>query len=119
MPRRIAYRLLLPMFAALHEARPDEVLQLGRRVLDRWPDQRAPWRPEALTVLATAAAIGGRNAEVGPLAAAVVDDPEASPISAALADRAWGLAMRAVDPAAPCATSTRRDGRQRHQLPGP
>ena len=95
-----AYRLLLPMFAALHEGRPDEVLQLGRRVLDRWPDQRAPWRPEALAVLATAAAIGGRNAEVGPLAAAVVDDPEASPIAAALADRAWGLAMRAVDPAA-------------------
>ena len=85
------------MFAALHEGRPDEVLQLGRRVLDGWPDQRAPWRAEALAVLATAAAIAGRDGDVGPLAAAVVDDPEASPIAAALADRAWGLATRAVD----------------------
>ena len=92
-----AYRLVLPMFAALHEGRPDEVLQLGRRVLDGWPDQRAPWRAEALAVLATAAAIAGRDGDVGPLAAAVVDDPEASPIAAALADRAWGLATRAVD----------------------
>ena len=51
-------------------------------------------------MLATAAAIGGRSDDVGPLAAEVVDDPAASAVALALADRAWGLATRAADPIA-------------------
>jgi predicted ATPase len=94
-----AYRLLLPMFAAVHEGRPNEVWALGRRVLERWPDASAPWRAEVLAVLATAAAIAGRHADVVPLAEAVVDDPAASAVAQALADRAWGLAARTTDPA--------------------
>lgn len=93
-----SYRLLLPMFAAVHEGRPNEVWALGRRVLARWPGVEAPWRPEVLAVLATAAAIAGRTDDVVPLAEAIVDDPAASPIALALADRAWGLAVRPVDP---------------------
>ncbi len=98
-PQR-AVRLLLPMYAALHEGRPDDVLAIGSRVLETWPDQPAPWRAEAVAVLASAAAIAGRDTEVGPLARTVVDDPEASPVAAAIADRAWGLAVRSTDPAA-------------------
>jgi predicted ATPase len=96
-PQR-AFRLLLPMYAALHEGRPDDVWAIGSRVFDRWPDQRAPWRAEALAVLASAAAVAGRHDEVAPLAAAVVDDPDVSAPAAAIADRAWGLALRSVDP---------------------
>ena len=95
-----AYRLLLPMFAAVHEGRPTEVLQLGMRVRERWSDAEAPWRIEVLAVLATAAAIAGRHGEVAPLAAAVADDPAASDAAVALAERAWGLAARAEDPLA-------------------
>ena len=84
----------------LHEGRPDDVLAIGPRVLARWPDQPAPWRAEAVAVLASAAAIAGRDAEVEPLARTVVDDPTASPVAAAIADRAWGLAVRSTDPAA-------------------
>ena len=64
------------------------------------PDGDAPWRAEVFAVLATAAAIAGRNDDVGPLAAAVVDDPASSDVALALADRAWGLACRAADPIA-------------------
>ncbi len=95
-----AYRLLLPMFAAIHEGRALDVWALGERVRARWPGDGAPWRPEVSAVLATAAAIGGRSDDVGPLAAAVVDDPASSAVALALADRAWGLATRAADPIA-------------------
>jgi predicted ATPase len=93
-----AYRLLLPMFAAVHEGRPSEVLQLGNRVRQHWGDRDAPWRIEVLAVLATAAAIAGRTTDVGSLAAAVTDEPAASDVAVALAQRAWALAARADDP---------------------
>ena len=95
-----AYRLLLPMFAAVHEGRPSEVLQLGMRVRDRWSDADAPWRLEVLAVLATAAAIAGRADDVVPLAAAVIGDPAAGDAAIALAERASALAARADDPLA-------------------
>jgi predicted ATPase len=95
-----AYRLLLPMFAAVHEGRALDVWTLGERVRARWPGDDAPWRAEVGAVLATAAAIGGRSDDVGPLAAEVVDDPTSSAVALALADRAWGLATRAADPIA-------------------
>jgi hypothetical protein len=94
-----AYRLLLPMFAAVHEGRSGEVWELGRRVRERWSDADAPWRAEVLAVLATAAAIAGRPADVVATAQSVVDDPAASSVALALADRAWGLAVRPEDPA--------------------
>jgi hypothetical protein len=95
-----AYRLLLPMFAAVHEGRPDEVFAIGAQVRARWGDADAPWRAEALAVLASAAAIAGRPDDVVPTAEVVVDDPSASSIALALADRAWGLAVRTGDPSA-------------------
>jgi predicted ATPase len=93
-----SFRLLVPMFAAVHEGRAHEVHGLGGRVLARWPDEAAPWRPEAIAVIATAASLAGRLDEVPRLAALVVDDPDASPVALALAQRAWGLATRAHGP---------------------
>ena len=77
-PQR-AVRLLLPMYAALHEGRPDDVFASGREC---WPAGRSSRRrgdAEAVAVLASAAAIAGRDVEVGPLARTVVDDPAVSP----------------------------------------
>ena len=88
------------MFAAVHEGRALDVWTLGERVRARWSAADAPWRAEVWAVLATAAAIGGRSDDVGPVAADVVDDPAASAVALALADRAWGLATRAADPIA-------------------
>ena len=94
-----AIRLVLPMFAAVHEGHASEVAAIGSRVLERWPDDVAPWRPEALAVLASASALADRPRDVEALAVRVVSDPEASPLALAFAERAWGLAVRAHDPA--------------------
>jgi hypothetical protein len=73
---------------------------LASRVRRRWPDARVTWHAEFVAVLATAAALGGRTDDVGPLAAEVIEDPASSAVALALADRAWGLATRAADPIA-------------------
>lgn len=88
------FPLLVPMFAAIHEGRAQEVHTMGGRVLARWPDTAAPGRAEAVAVVATATALAGRLGDVGPLARLVVDDPHAGPVALALAQRAWGLATR-------------------------
>jgi non-specific serine/threonine protein kinase len=93
------FPLMVPLFAAVHEGRAQDVHALGTRVLARWPDDLAPWRAEAVGVVATATALAGRLGEVGPLARLVVDDPAASPVALALARRAWGLATRPDGPA--------------------
>ena len=56
-----ALRLVLPMFAALHQGRPADVWAIGTRVLQRWPHEDAPLRAEALAVVASAAALAGRR----------------------------------------------------------
>ena len=59
-----ALRLVLPMFAALHQGRPADVWSIGTRVLRRWPQHEAPLRAEALAVVANAAALAGRPDDV-------------------------------------------------------
>ncbi|MGK2948963.1 MAG: ATP-binding protein [Acidimicrobiales bacterium] len=93
-----AYRLVLPMFAAVHEGRPAEVAAVGARVLDRWDTEDQPWRAEVIGVLATAAALAGWGPDAVAHARRVAADPEAGPVAVALAERAWGIVARADDP---------------------
>ncbi|MDP2291239.1 MAG: hypothetical protein Q8M22_08605 [Actinomycetota bacterium] len=95
-----AFRLLVPMFAAVHEGKPAEVLAAARRVTDRWPTTPGPWRAEALAVAATAAALAGYRSEVRTTADAVLSDPTRSLIAEALVERASGLMARGHDEAA-------------------
>ena len=76
-----AFRLLLPMFGAVHQSRGAEVLALGRRVLARWPEEPAPWRAEVLAVLATAAVVGGNVTVATELGTASVAEPDATAIA--------------------------------------
>lgn len=92
-----ALRLLVPMFAAVHDGKPGEVRAIGARVFERWPEERAPWRAEALAVLATAAALEGQNREVHSYADAALADPECSRIAVAVVERALGFATRDRD----------------------
>ena len=41
VPER-AFRLLVPMFAAVHEGHPSEVWAIGQRALERWPEEETP-----------------------------------------------------------------------------
>ena len=91
-----AFRLLLPMFGAVHQSRGAEVLALGRRVLARWPEEPAPWRAEVLAVLATAAVVGGNVTVATELGTASVAEPEATAIARVVAGRALGFAARAT-----------------------
>ena len=88
-----AFRLLLPMFGAVHQSRGAEVLALGRRVLARWPDEPAPWRAEVLAVLATAAVVGGNVTAATELGTASVAEPDATAIARVVAGRALGFAV--------------------------
>ena len=92
-----AYRLVLPLFAAVHQSRSSEVLAAGRRVIDRWRDEPAPWRAEALAVLSTAAVIAGQRDAAQALGQWSLDDDAATDVARLVAHRALGLAARAGD----------------------
>jgi hypothetical protein len=94
-----AFRILLPLFASANNGRASEVAALGRAVFDRWPDAEAPWRAEALAVVAAAAALAGAADDVRDFAARALADPAASGIAIAVAERSLGLSARGHDDA--------------------
>ena len=115
-----AFRLMVPMFAAVHEGKAAEVSAVGARVLARWPNTPGPWRSEALAVVATAAALANRAADVRRTADAVLSDPDHSLIAEALVERALGLAARGIDELrAKTALRSRSARRDRGRLPRP
>jgi predicted ATPase len=91
-----AYRLLLPLFVAVHRGRSSEVLVVGSRVVARWPDVAAPGRAEAIAVLATAAVVSGDVEHARVLGAAAIDDPARTAIADLVAERALGFACRGM-----------------------
>ena len=93
-PDRV-FRLVLPLFAVVHRGRSPEVLAIGSQVLARWPEQRAPWRSEAIAVLAVAAVFAGDNDRAVVLAESALAEPDASSVTCVLAQRALGFATRA------------------------
>jgi len=92
-PDRV-FRLVLPLFAVVHRGRSPEVLAIGSQVLVRWPDQRAPWRSEAIAVLAVAAVFAGDNNRAIVLAESALAEPDASAVACVLGQRALGFAAR-------------------------
>jgi predicted ATPase len=90
-----AVRLYLPLFSSIHQSRSREVLDIGRRIFDRWPDGPGAGRAEALAVLATAAVVAGDIDRALVLAQASRDDPDGTAIARMVAHRASGFATRA------------------------
>jgi predicted ATPase len=87
-----AFRLYLPLFQKIHQSRSQEVLTVGQSVVDRWPDALAPWRGEALAVMATAAVVAGDRDVAAHLGAMALEDPNATAVAPVVARRALGLA---------------------------
>jgi predicted ATPase len=87
-----AVRLFLPLFAAVHQSRSSEVRAAGTAIFERWPDQPAPLRAEALAVLASAHAIGTDVDAAERTAEAALADPEVTVPGQLLARRALTLA---------------------------
>jgi non-specific serine/threonine protein kinase len=87
-----AVRLFLPLFAAVHQSRSSEVRAAGTAIFERWPDEPAPLRAEALAVLASAHAIGTDVEAAERTARAALEDPDVTVPGRVLALRALVLA---------------------------
>jgi predicted ATPase len=87
-----AFRMYVPLLAATHQSRSPEVRAVGARLFTRWPDTAAPWRAEALAILATAQAIATNLDEAEAAAEQSLADPAATALGQALAERALTLA---------------------------
>ena len=60
-----AFRMTLPLWAAIHQGRASEVADVCERVLARWPEGEEPLRAEVLAVAASASLPAGRVARGG------------------------------------------------------
>lgn len=85
-------RLMRPMLVAVHQGRSAEVIELGRRVFERWPGTTAEWSAEVQAVLATAAAVLGDVEQVRRWCKGANAGPEVGAIAVVLAERAAALA---------------------------
>ena len=86
-----AFRLYVPLFAAVHQSRSSDVRALGQRLFERWPVEQAPFRGEALAVAATAYAIGSMPEQSTALATAALEDAQVTAIGRVVARRALML----------------------------
>ena len=87
-----AFRLVVPLFGAVHQTRAGEVRAAGTRVFERWPRDAAPLRAEALAVLATGCAMANEHDRAAALATDALADPDATGVGRVLARRALVLA---------------------------
>lgn len=80
------FRLVLPLVAPSSWPR-DATTTLGRRILDRWPDDDAPLRAEALSVIGYCHGMTGYSRDAERISQAALDDPMASAVARLLAHR--------------------------------
>jgi len=103
-----AFRLLLPLWAAIHQGRASEVAEVCERILAHWPEGREPLRAEALAVAASASLPAGRGPRAEALAERALGEPGASALARVIAWRALGTAKRQRGDAAGAADCFRR-----------
>ncbi|HSJ96334.1 MAG TPA: LuxR family transcriptional regulator, partial [Myxococcota bacterium] len=73
-----SFRLLLPLWGAVHQGRASVVAEVCERVLARWPEGDEPLRAEALAVAASASLPAGRVERAGKLAERALRSPSSS-----------------------------------------
>src|SRR5688572_23097290 len=77
-----AARLLLPLYPAIHQGGAGQVLAIGRRILDRWPDpiEPVPWYAVAVAVTGNGAVFVG-DAGAVRLGERALDLPGSTPVA--------------------------------------
>lgn len=103
-----AFRLLLPLWGAIHQGRAGEVAEACERALARWPVGDEPLRAAALAVAAGASVPAGRLERAEALAEAALRAPEPHPLAAVIAHRALAAAVRQRGDDAAAASHFRR-----------
>jgi len=89
-----AFRLLMPLWAVVHQGHAAEVAAACDRILVRWPDGGERLRGDALAIAASAYLVDGRVAAAVALATATLDVATVSPVGRTIARRVLGLAAR-------------------------
>ncbi|HEY8492487.1 MAG TPA: hypothetical protein VIN04_01265, partial [Myxococcota bacterium] len=89
-----AFRLLLPLWGAVHQGRASEVAEICERVLARWPEGDEPLRAEALAVAASASLPAGRPERAVELAELALRTPSQLGLAPVIAWRAHGIDAR-------------------------
>jgi predicted ATPase len=83
------------LWGVVHNGHVDDVRQLARATLDRWPDPNHPLWPDALAALATASLMLGDVDHAVALAESGLPRASASPFAPATLRRVLGLASQA------------------------
>jgi predicted ATPase len=86
-----AFRLLLPLWGAIHQGRAAEIAALCDLALGRWPEGDEPWRAEATAVALNAYLVDGQVERALGLATALLDRPATTKLARVIALRALGL----------------------------
>ncbi|MBM4270243.1 MAG: hypothetical protein FJ144_27165 [Deltaproteobacteria bacterium] len=86
-----AFRLMLPLWGAIHQGPVEEILALCGRVLARWPQGDEPFRAEATAVAVNVSLVGGEVGRAVELATALLRRPEATSLARMIALRTLGL----------------------------
>lgn len=103
-PRR-AHRLCSALWAIVHQGRADEIADLMRRLLERFPDRDSAGGAQAVAVLATALYVTGHPAEAVELASSTLADHPGPDITSVTLRRVLGQARNALgDPHGAIAT---------------
>jgi predicted ATPase len=87
-----SFRLLLPLWGAIHQGRAAEVAEAAERVLARFPKGDEWLRAEALAVAANASLPAGRFERAEELAAQALQVPSVLELAPVIALRALGMA---------------------------
>jgi predicted ATPase/class 3 adenylate cyclase len=84
------------LWGVVHNGHVDDVAQLGRETLDRWPDPQHPLWPDAVATLATATLIMGDIDAGVALAESAMPHSETSAFAPATLRRVLGLAAQSA-----------------------
>jgi predicted ATPase len=94
-PRR-AHRLCSPLWAIVHQGHADDIVDLMRRLIDRFPDRGSRGAAHAAAVLATAEYVTGRPDTALRLAEETIASHRGEDIPALLVRRILGQARNAI-----------------------
>ncbi len=84
------------LWGVVHNGHVDDVVQLGRETLHRWPDAEHPFWPDAMATLATATLMSGDIERGVELAESALTRASSSAFAPATLRRVLGLAAQAV-----------------------
>ncbi len=114
-PRR-AYALCATLWGIVHQGRADDIADLARRTLARWPDQGSPASAQCVAALATAEYVTGHPERALELVASTLAALRSPGLASVTLRRVEGQARRAVGDTEGSLTAFREGARVAQEL---